>query len=571
MGMDTRVLESGGRRGRRLAVMLSAASAVLLLLAAVLLLLDPFGWHIIDRLKGEYDAALDAVPADSSLYVGVNLLSPDVSRVDDVWATISAASTGDAGQFTELRRKVEEQLIQEIGISIEADVIPWIGQFIGFSVVSAEWDEFGQPTNVEWLLAVETRDKEGSDQFLSKLAAFLDAKQDAMVDISDYQGVSLTQADQIAFGRSGTLVMMGSSTDTLKQGIDAQQGTSLSHTPGFQQAVAKLPGDRVLTGYVNGDQLNRWLADVPTPLPHIAPENLPTSAVQGIGFSFSLPAVDRIQIDAATAFDPEKLSAVQKRLLQLTAESEAAASLFPEETMLYITGKGIDGSWELLRRAMIAEIGRDDFEESMRMFAKEFSIDFDQQLFPLLDGEFAIGILPSSEGALADGGLGAVLAAGTSDEQSLATTVAAFSEDIGRPQGGLGQVTASELPAGGTVYEFETALLPDFQLAYGVGQNYLLLGTSKSALSDLRFDGKLSLANSGAYQAMWEAFPDGMVPAFFVDIAGLRKLLAESALAAEAASEPVITSLSVISRVAGASLAADDTAQITAIIFLESK
>lgn len=571
MGIDMEEPEAGKGRGMRLGVMLSAALAVLLLLGAGIILLDPFGWHVIARLQGEYDPVLDAAPADSSLYIGVNLLSPDVSRVDNVWTTISAAAAGDIDQFAELRRQIEEQLIQEMGISMESDITPWVGQFIGLSIVSVNWDQTGQPADVEWLLSAETRDKETSDQFLSEIAAFLREERSVEVDISDYRGAALADADGIVFGRSEALVMMGSSVDALQQAIDAQHGKSLSDTLGYQQAAARLPKGRVVTGYVNGTDLNQWLSDVPTPLPHIAPENLPTAAIRGIGISLSLPENDRIQIDAVTAFDPEKLSAGQKRLMQLTAESAAAASLLPEETLLFITGKGIDVSWELIRRAMIAEIGRDDFEESMRMFAREFSIDFDRQLFPLLDGDFAVGLLPSSQGVLASGGLGAVLAVGTSDEPALASTIAAFSEDIGRPQGGLGLVTVSELPAGGTIYEFETPLIPELQFAYGVGQHYLLVGTSKAALSSLRFDGTASLADSEPYQAMWAAFPEGMIPAFFVDINGLRKMLDESDLAAEAASEPVFTALAPISRIAGASFAADDTAQIAALIFLESR
>ncbi len=276
------------RKSRRLITILLGGTAVLLLLAAALLFLDPFGWHILDRLRGKYDAAMTAIPVDSDMYMGLNLLSNNRTRLSEIQDTFTTAAAGSDIESDELLQELDDFFAQELGISIDKDIVPWLGQFVGFAIVDFELDEFGDVKSFEWVLTAETRDRTASDQFLTKLASGWSTSNEEMARIETYKGVTITQFEDFVFGRSSSLVMFASSAGTMRQAIDSQAGDSLADTAGYEEAISKLPDDRLLTTYFNGEQINKFLSSVPTILPHISPENLPTSAIQGTAVAISL-------------------------------------------------------------------------------------------------------------------------------------------------------------------------------------------------------------------------------------------------------------------------------------------
>jgi hypothetical protein len=570
--LDPHPSELGPERRGRFRTALLITVAITFLLVAGMLLLDPFGWHLLDRLRGDYDAALAAIPANSSIYVGVNLLSPNLTRLDDLQGAFRSATTGTGVDIDELRQEVDKALAQELGISVEEDLLPWLGQYLGFAVVTFEPAAFGNPPRFEWVMAVETRDRKATDQFLTKFAQGWSTSTGETAQREVYQGVSLTQFDQFILGRSGRLLLVGSSGDAIRHSIDAQDGDSLADALGYEEAIARLPRGRLLTTFVNIDQFNELLTNIPTPLPRISPENLPTASVQGTAVAVSLVEAG-VQLDFVTIYDPAQISALQRQALETRVIEPETAALFPSETLVYVTGKGIDLIWSSLRRALIAELGRADFEESMRLFVQEFSIDPNEQIFPHLDGEAALGILPSHLGTLAsaaDVDLGAAIVIGTSDQSTLAANMSTFSERIGRPQGGLGTITEHNDLLGLTIYEFETVLVPDLLIAYGVGEGYLLLGSSGQTLRSLRFNGGASLASRPEYQAVWRAFPEEMSPGLYVDLQGLLRELHLEEATNESAADAATTLLRPIPHIAAANTVDGNIAQGRIIIFVET-
>jgi hypothetical protein len=527
----SRLDESAAKRGRgalrKILFAVLAGVGVLLLLLVGILVLDPFNLHLLDRLRGDYDAALAAIPQDSTLYVGFNLLSPSRDGLEALQETFRAAASGSAADPDVLRRDLDEALLRDAGISIEDDVIPWMGQYVGVAAVSVRLNDFGEFSGFDWLVSIETRNPAASDRFLDKLAQGWGESQGETARPDAYDGVVLTQFEQVTFGRSRRLVLLGSTADVVQRAIDAQGGSSLADSPGYADAIARLPGERLVTAYTNGVQFNELIASIPTALPQIRAENLPTASILGAALALSA-GESALQIDTATVYDLDQFSDLQRTALETRVEDPVTAGIFPADTLLFLPGKGIDLFWAGLRRSLIAELGRSDFEESMGLFQREFGIDLDQGLFPLLTGEAAIGLVPSRIGTVASRSgvdLGVVAAIGTGEQDSLANNLASFSNRIGAPIGGLGLVSSFRSEQQVTIYEFRTILIPDLLVSYGHGNGYFLLGTSSEMLQAIDFGGQESLATTAAYQAVWSSFPADWSPGLFVNVTGLSELL----------------------------------------------
>lgn len=545
-------------------------AGLLLLAAVILLFVDPFSWHILDRVRGDYDAALVAIPPDSTAYLSINLLSPSRDRLDTLKEIFSSATSGTGVDLAELQRRIGDAVLQDGGISVEEDIIPWLGQYIGVAAVAVRLDPFGEFDGVDWVISAETRNRGASDQFLTKLKEGWTSSLGETARTSVYDGVTLNQFEQITFGQSGSLVLLGSTPKVIQQAIDAQNGDSLADLPGFDEAVAKLPADRLVTAYTHGDQLNELIASIPTALPRISPENLPTASIRGSALALTL-VEEGIQVDSVTVYDPDKLSALQRTALESRSEDPVADELFPADTLLFLSGTGVDLFWASVRRSLIAELGRADFEESMQLFQREFSINPDEALFPLLTGEAAVGLVPSSVGTIAsDSGfdVGLIAVAGTSDQASLADNLATFSERIGSPIGGLGAVRSFESEQGVTVYEFSTILIPDLLFAYGVGHGNLLLGSSAEVMQSMTFSGGESLANRPAYRQVWPSFPEMMSPGLFIDVDGLLGLINEGGRKSDQAVSQLSAALQPVEAVASASSVDDNIATTRIIIFV---
>jgi len=112
-------------------------------------------------------------------------------------------------------------------------------------------------------------------------------------------------------------------------------------------------------------------------------------------------------------------------------------------------------------------------------------------------------------------------------------------------------------------------LVPDLLLTYGVGQKYLMISSSAEALASLRYDGGRSLAERPDYQRVWQAFPEGMAPGLFVDVAGLLAVLQEGGAAAGPELATLTGWLSPFSYIAMAGQVDDHVSHNTFILFIK--
>ncbi|MEM7111510.1 MAG: DUF3352 domain-containing protein [Chloroflexota bacterium] len=492
-------------------------------LAPIFLVVDPFDLHIVDRLSGDFDAAALAAPPDAIAYVGVNLLGAEQEEL----AGLAAKFAGDGGG-----------LLEELGLSLETDVIPWIGQYAGWVLVGMEVDSFNQTAVSDWVLLVEARRTGGADDFLLLLAERWAAQNGVSIANQEYAGVGLTVLPGLVLAREGRLVMIGSSITAVQQTIDAKNGDDLTDTDIYSDAVVALPTERLVTAYVNGSYLP-MLRDAATVWTETNLVFVPVSDVESISMAGFL--VDEgVRLDMATIYDVEALSAARREAVLTVQDSPQTAVHFPNNTFLYVSGQPLNVTWP----SFIESEGA-DFAESMLLLGENFGFDPSVSIFPLLDGEAAIGFVSGTEGMLAaQTGIGvetAVLLGSSQVAQARA------------PLDGLTQAiqaiplpiaTIENYPLGdGDVYELQ-AILGGLQLAYGSANGQIVVATTGEMAQSLHFTEAESLATTPRYQQAVRAFRGENGLTFYSDVAALRGVLGvvePSASDATAVLQPIHT------------------------------
>ncbi len=96
---------------------------VVLAITTAVFLLDPFNWHLRDRLSGDYDAALTAIPADSLAYISINFLQYDA----DEWESMGNG---------EMMESIDEGVFDETGLHFADEIQLWVGQYAGAAILS---------------------------------------------------------------------------------------------------------------------------------------------------------------------------------------------------------------------------------------------------------------------------------------------------------------------------------------------------------------------------------------------------------------------------------------------------
>lgn len=571
------------KRSRR-AYLLGGAGALLLTLCGCLVLLagviyvDPFDLYLLDRLNGRYDAALVAVPATSSAYASFNLVNARGENLDQVIAAFAqTVEEAEVQNSDDLINQLDDTLRDEIGLTLSDDVLPWIGQYVGFSLGQLRLNESGQPEQLEWLVTAESRDNEAADRFLLAVRdrATADGErftEETIEGVTVYALVTDEPLEQVAFGRSGNLVLIASGTDQLRAGLDAQhEGLSLAESQVYRDLAAKLPRDRILTFYLSGQQLQSLTAAFEQSVPGIQPDNF---AAANFGeMVLGLSAVESgIRLDSVMRYNPETLTEAQRLSLEAADQEHASASLLPANSLVYVSGFRLDQLWTGIRAGMIANTSQQAFDESMESFAFTYGINPDEALFPLLDGEWAVAVMPGADSILAERtelGLGVMALAETSQEAVLLSTLDTLSTFL-QEQAVIVERTES---AGTTLYTVDAGLSDRPQLAFGVGaERYFFITTDTDDGAALFADGAEGLADSGRYEELWAAFPAETRPTLFVDMQGLFGTIREGM--SESAREnfnEAVRSLEPITFVAGGNQPAEgDIHQGALIIFVNT-
>jgi len=570
--------KSSSERTRNIALGVGGIVIIVLLcccvVAAVVIFVDPFGLHLFGRLTGRYDAASTVMPAETGVYMGVNLInlqSEKNSQLIEVFG--NAIGRSDIKDTTTLQNELDKTMQEQLGVSVSQDVIPWVGQYAGIGITDVTYDTVGTLQNPKYLLAIETRDKNAADAFLVKLRDQLTQKTGLTFAETDYKGAHIYSAqttnapEQTVFTRSGSIVMIGTGENTLQRAIDAQKGKSLADTSDFNNMVKQLPANRLATIYLTGEQVQSLLKQMNTSA--VAPS---IQGITNLGFReimVTLSVVDAgMQLDSVVAYDATKLTDAQKEVFKYTGTKPKTDSIFPNDTLLFISGQRLDLAWNANREMLNQALGAADLNEALKMLEKEININIETDLIQYLNGEIAFGLFSSSDGLLPETAkinLGFSLLAETNNTVALGTTLEKLNTALSISGAAVNDIQIS----GMSFYELGSPLGGGSFGTYGLSPKYLVISTSTKSVEEM-FGGGNKLSGEARYQQVLKALPRGTALVMYIDIEGLLGTIKEAVgtLGVESFTEATQVIAPIKAIVVANSPVRNDIARSTILIFI---
>ena len=510
-------------RGKVLLIILAIVLILICCLGviAAFLYFDPFGWGLLSFLSRK-DPVAEATPIDSTAYAGVDLLNVDTEKAQSLVTVFEDAYQEYATEYGGLPDDFQAQIndsLDEFDINFEEDILPWIGRHAGFGLLELELDSYGSLETASYFVALETRDRDAADAFLLKLTDGISDSRDISIDTSLYEDTTIYIVDDpyqsLAFARYKNLVIMADSPDSIRQMIDASSSDSIADDPVYRDLIGQLPKERIFNFYLPGDALSKLYQTAIQDMSLLGTSVANTyDIISGVAFSLSI--VDAgLQFDTLMAYDPAKLSASQIEMMESTGRGSPVTDQLPGDTLLYFSGQRPDLIWQTYYDTMNESLGG-DFEESMAELEDEIGINLNTDLFPYLDGVYAIAVFPSDTGSLAQLAnikLGIAILAQTSDDAALLDTVEAFNPYLED----LADLTITESStANMTIFEASIFYFEQPILAYGVGSGWFGLTSSLDVLEALP-DRADSLSESDYFRQVQGYLPSGMSVAGYID------------------------------------------------------
>jgi hypothetical protein len=550
---DTYTPPQAPPKRRNTLVIVLIAGLVLLLCCcvvamAVIVIADPFDLHIKDRLfGGTFDAAAEAMPEDTSVYVGVNLLGATPDQLDRVIQPFADALNIDQRSWDEIIDELDRYIGKELDLTITDDIKPWIGQYVGLGVFDIRIIDSENPVSL--IIAAESRDNNAADDFLRKLQDRIEEGSDERLDETEYEGVTIYALQPaygvgLAFCRSGSLVLFSLDQNDLHTAIDAQKGKSLVDNKRYRDMLDKIPDKRVATIFFTSqevkdlinelqsqtgevfDQITEGLGETATaPNPLITQINIDMWDASILSISITGAG---LQLDSVTSYNMDNISAAQRELFESMGKASKTIEMFPEDTLAFITSQRLDLNYDVAIETLrdFSQDTSDSIDNALQSVREETGIDLEDDLFYRLDGEFTIGIFPSSQGILAQQAnvdLGFALLAESSDTGALANTMDKLASKLEEAGAGFERFESGDL----TLYEFLAESGGDTVFAGGIEKDYMAIASSRQTIEDL-FAGKTPLSKSSRYRDAISPLPDGVTPVLFLDVEGILGIIRES-------------------------------------------
>ena len=526
MTEQTQVTNSPAAPGGGNRMLIIGGIAALALIAVVVI----GAIFLIPRLFGADENAIASVmPPSTSLLVEVNALNlanEDAQRVARAFEDVLDESDVDfnADDPASALEQLDDQMDEATGMTITDDVLPWIGPNLGIGLLELDVEAIDNNEIPQIIFAATIREIEPADIFIEDLIDVIEEESGNRVDEVEYGGALVFEIDsdfedeRIAFGRSDMIFFIATNIDTLEEAIDAQNGESLAGVEEYQDTIASLSGDRAVTVYMSGDSIEEFAnaAEDSPDFEGFDADVIKDLELKGVGMAGMVTA-EGIRLDFVSSYN--SLSEEQQEMLDAQTDNIKTADFLPESTYLFLVGQRLDLTWQTAVDALASSgVNEDDFDEAMDMFDDTFGFNPNDDLMPLLNGEYSIAIIDSDEGLLAEEfetDLGAVIMIGSSDGEELTNLAEDFTD-------GLEDQDLSVDDSGNddvTVYEIEDPG-GDLVGAYGVSEDYLIAATSGESIENL-FNGEANLADSDKFSNAWDAFPRGTIPVMYIDLDGL--------------------------------------------------
>jgi hypothetical protein len=303
--------------------------------------------------------------------------------------------------FPQNRRKshkeflsLEKQLLSTTGLDYQTQIRPWLGEEITLAVTSLDFDH-NSDNGVQpgYLLAVTTKDKELAKVFLQSSYS-----KDAISGTSDlifesYKGVNLIyqrhRDNPVNIRLSATaildnFVLFANDIQILRDAINSAQVRTLNlkNSPNYQEALKTITEPRIGIVYANFPALSAWLGNLP--IPEI-PEITQTLTVAFSVKSKGLVAQTALIGGSEQGEEPPALS-----------KPVGALAYVPVNSILTAAGTNLNQLWSQIETGLANESPLQQLLNRILVSVQEpLGLDFSEKVFPFIQGEFSLALIPS--------------------------------------------------------------------------------------------------------------------------------------------------------------------------------
>lgn len=356
---------------------LAAVAIALLLIAA-----GGFYWLTaqspLTLLRGGTAAPSAAIFVSKQAPVVLSLLAnPD--RLEG-FRLLAAAPAERRRSHSELRQ-IKESWLAGTGLEYRRDIQPWLGEEITLAVTS--WDFDRDKLNSQqpgYLLVATTKNAQRSQEFL-ELFWQQQALAGADLAFDSYQGVKLISSASVATAAVGDrYILFANHPKVLREAINNVQATDLNLTNegAYQAAWQNLAQPKIGLAYLN--------------LAALSGNTQPKS----LGISLSLNSQGLLAETAAITGNGESVTPSLNQPV-------GALDYLPASSGLAIAGSNLSQFWTefsgtLAGNNALAQL----IAESITTWESQLGIQLSQDIFSWVEGEYALALLPRTDGKAAD-------------------------------------------------------------------------------------------------------------------------------------------------------------------------
>ncbi|MEH2071284.1 MAG: DUF3352 domain-containing protein [Nostoc sp.] len=384
-------------------------------------------------LKGSSGGSTDAL-GSAKVVPSTALMATYITTDSQAWAKLQQFGTPEAQKLVAKRLEdLNKQIFSDSNVSYEKDIKPWAG---GVMIAVLPPDRVkpvqlnlppsapNPPTNVQpeqnILVVVGIKDKISALNFANKLKSQKDLK----FQESDYQGQKIIETTEngkptYSVVLNNSHLVLAPKKQAVEKAIDTFKGqSSFANKEGASSILKGVDVKNSLAQIYVPDYagLVQQFAATNPQATQLPPQTLAQlkqvkSVVAGVGVDDA-----GVRVKAIANLDPQLIK------YQYQSTPGNIVGQFPTDTFALVSGNGISRGWET-----VVEQSKDSPElkqalEQVRGQLKFVNIDLDKDIFGWMNGEFALGAIPSNQGVLASVGFGGALVFDTSDRKTAEAT-----------------------------------------------------------------------------------------------------------------------------------------------------
>lgn len=467
-------------------------------------------------------------PAEVSTAIGGAKFVPDaalmsafVSNDTQVWSKLQNFGTPEAQKLVSQQLKqLQENFLAKNNLDFEKDLQSWVGG-VTIAVLPKEKSlnspddrssvnppEAAKNSEPKVMLVVGIKDKLNAINFASKIKS--QAKNENNKS-NDYQGVSINfNGEKTYSALVGDYVVLSAQKQVIEQAIDTFQGKEptlanqaeiyLKQNPQFKNSLA--------TAFIpDYAALVQELASNSQDKSPISSANL--NQLKQIKSVFMGIAVDNngLRLQATAKINPETLR------LNQTPSPGKVVNLFPPQTLALISGNGINQLWSNLLEQSQKYPELKTRIEGIKQGMKTANLDADKDVFPWMNGEFAISAIASEQ--VLPYNFGGVLVLETSDRPGAENTLKKLDDFAKKNTLNVETRTIADKTITEWKIPFQGALLGHGWL----NENSMFVAIGGSPLADLMVTkSNNSLGNSDSFKAIAGSLPNPNQGYFYFDV-----------------------------------------------------